>query len=144
MTHTSRSFYVSKTVQIHRANELKSLTAAISTVLQLIYVLTLINAVTYVIWGLHIQSLYEAGDPKVLAGALSSILVTLLLAAIVGFVGVILARPVLREKGSCPQWFLKTTTILAWAWMVFIPVGTAIGLLLLRWRKTEPANEQIV
>ena len=123
---------------------MKSLLAGISTALQLVYVLTLLNAIGFVIWGLETQLLYESGDPKMLAGALSGVLVTLLVAAIIGVLGVLIARPILRQNNDAPQWFLRVTTVLAWAWLVFIPVGTVIGLLMLRWRKAEPIGEQSV
>ena len=104
--------------------------------------LTLLNAIGFVFWGLETQLLYESGDPKMLAGAISSVLVTLLIATVVGLLGVLIARPILRQKGDRPQWFLRVSTLLAWAWLVFIPVGTVIGLLMLRWCKAEPIGDQ--
>ena len=120
---------------------MKSLTAAASTVIQLIYVLALLGAITSTIKMSQVESLYGAGDPKMMAGAISTIIMELLIGAVIGLVGVFMAWLVLRNKEDRPSWFLPVSTFFAWTWMVFIPIGTVIGVLMLRWRK--PENEVV-
>ena len=132
-----------KPIQDHKADghgfltgdDLKSLTAAASTVIQLIYLLSLLGAITSSIELIQNDSLWSSGDPKMMAGAISAILMYLIIGAVIGFVGVFLAWLVLRDKKSRPSWFLPVSTFFAWTWMVFIPIGTVIGVFMLRWRR---------
>ncbi len=114
---------------------MKSLAAAASTILQLIYVLALFGAIKPTIELIQNYSLYYAGDPKMIAGAISSIAVFFLIGVAIGLVGVLLAWLVLRNKKNRPSWFLPVSTFFAWAWMVFVPIGTVVGVLILRWKK---------
>ena len=120
---------------------LTSLTAAASTAIQLIYVPSLLGAITSVTKLFQTESLYGSGDPKMMAGAISSIIMDLLVGAVIGLVGVFFAWLVLRNKTECPSWFLPVSTFFAWTWMVFILVGTVIGVLMLRWRRPQPIEE---
>ena len=114
---------------------MKSFTAAASTVIQLIYLLSLLGATASTIELIQNDSLWSSGDPKMMAGAISSILMYLIIGAVIGFVGVFLAWLVLRDKKSRPSWFLPVSTFFAWTWMVFVPIGTVIGVFMLRWRR---------
>ncbi|MEM6817415.1 MAG: hypothetical protein AAF578_01380 [Pseudomonadota bacterium] len=122
---------------------MKSLAAAASTAIQLIYVLTLLGAITSAIKLFQVESLYGAGDPKLLAGAISMIIIDLMIGTVIGVVGVFLAWLVLRNKNDRPSWFLPVSTFFAWTWMVFIPIGTVIGVLMLRWRRPEEEAEAV-
>ena len=122
---------------------MKSLIAVASSVLQLIYVLALLQAITSIIKYFQVQSLYGAGDPKLMAGAISTATIDFLLGALIGLIGVFLAWWVLRDKKQRPSWFLPISTFLAWTWMVFIPIGTIVGVMMLRWRKPESAIETV-
>ena len=124
--------------------KLKSLVAAASTVLQLAYVLTLPEVATSVIKLIQVESLYSSGDPKMIAGAISTIIMDLLIGAAIGLVGVCLAWLVLRNRKERPSWFLPVSTFFAWMWMIFVPIGTVIGIFMLRWRRPEPADESAV
>jgi len=131
------------TFKIHEANELKSFIAAISAALQLVYVLALLGAITLIAKYSQVMSLYGSGDPKMMAGYLSTVIIDLGLGAIVGFLGVFLAWRVLRNKQERPSWFLPVSTFFAWAWMIFFPVGTVIGLMMRRWRRPVSADEKV-
>jgi hypothetical protein len=102
-------------------------------VIQLIYLMSLLGATAASIELIQNDSLWSSGDPKMMAGAISSILMYLIIGAVIGFVGVFLAWLVLRDKKGRPSWFLPVSTFFAWAWMVFIPIGTVIGVFMLRW-----------
>lgn len=115
--------------------------AAISLVLQLFYVLALLEAMTTTVKLIQIVSLYGKGDPKMMAGGISVMLVDLFAGAAIGLVGVAIAWWVLRDRKSRPLWFVTTSKVLAWAWIPFIPVGTVIGVLMLRWCKPEARPE---
>lgn len=114
---------------------MKSLIAAASTVTQLIYLLSLLGATVSSIELIQNDRLWSSGDPKLLAGAISSILMYLIIGAVIGFVGVFLSWLVLRDKKGRPSWFLPVSTFFAWTWMVFVPIGTVAGVLMLRWRR---------
>ncbi len=120
---------------------MKSLAAAASTAIQLIYVLSLLGFITSMIIVFQVESLYGSGDPKMMAGAISSAVMDFLIGAVIGLVGVFLARLVLRDKKECPTWFLPVSTFFAWAWIIFVPIGTVIGILMLRWRRPEPPGQ---
>ena len=122
---------------------MKSLTAAASTAIQLIYVLTLVGVITSGFNLIQDESLWSSGDPKMMAGAISLIIMDLLIGAVVGFVGVFLAWRVLRDKQGRPSWFLPISTFFACTWMVFIPIGTVIGVLMLRWRRPQVIEEPV-
>ena len=120
---------------------MKSLTAAVSTAIQLIYVLTLLGVITSVIKMFQAVMLNGSGDPKMMAGAISTTIMDLLVGAVIGFVGVFLAWLVLRNKKDRPSWFLPVSTFFAWTWIIFVPIGTVIGIFMLRWRRPELAEE---
>ena len=130
--------------QFSIGNNLKSLTAAVSTAIQLIYVLSLLDVITSLIKLFQVESLYDFGDPKMMAGAISTIIMDLLVGAVIGFVGVFLAWLVLRNKKERPSWFLLVSTFFAWTWMIFVPIGTVIGIFMLRWRRPEAAESTAV
>ena len=123
---------------------MKSLIAAASTVVQLIYVLALLEAITSAIKLVQIEVLYESSDPKMMAGAISMVIMDLLIGAVIGLFGVFLAWVVLRNKKEQPSWFIPVITFLAWMWIIFIPIGTVIGILMLRGRKPESSKENHV
>ena len=121
--------------------DVKSVLAVASTAIQLIYVLSLLGAILSAVKLFQSESVISAGDPKLMAGAISTIILDFLIGAVIGFVGVLMAWLVLREKEDRPSWFLPVSTYFAWAWIVFIPIGTVIGILMLRWGRTERTTD---
>lgn len=117
---------------------MKSLAAGLSTIIQLIYVLALLEAITVTVKTIQIVSLHGGGDPKAMAGAVSQNIINLGFGTLIGLAGVFIAWRVLRNRDDRPGWFLPVSTFFAWAWMVFVPVGTVIGVLMLRWRRSKP------
>lgn len=105
-----------------------------SSVFQLIYVARMFQAFYMIILIFRDTSFAEAGDPKMLAGAISQALMLWILGAIVGLIGAALGWYVLRDKESRPEWFVSASRSFAFAWMLFIPIGTLIGFFMLRWR----------
>ena len=91
---------------------------------------------------LQILSLYGAGDPKVMAGGISAMIIDFAIGAAVGLVGVFIAWIVLRNKKDRPSWFLPVSTFFAWTWIIFIPIGTVVGFSMLKWRKREEKTEK--
>ncbi len=114
-----------------------------SSALQLIYVAGLITAIVSVFLVFKDGDLFQRGDPKMLAGELAGILMELGLATFIGIVGVALARSVLRSTRPAPHWFIHVTPLFAWSWIIFIPIGTLIGALMFRWRRTAVENLQL-
>jgi len=49
----------------------------------------------------------------------------------VGFVGAIVTWLLILKNGYRAQWYLKTSRVIAWIWMPQIPIGTALGVLVL-------------
>ena len=120
---------------------MKSFIAAASIATQSFYVLTLAGVVTAASKFFQVDSLWESGDPKLMAGVISQLIIELFVGAAIGLVGVFLAWSVLRSKVTCPPWFLPVSTLFAWAWVVFIPIGTLIGVLMLRWCRPDEVEQ---
>ena len=120
---------------------MKSLIAAASTAFQMIYVWSLLGFGASMFNMFQVGSLYDSGDPKLVSGAVSVIIMDLLIGVVAGFGGVLLAWLVLRQKSDRPSWFLPVSTFFAWAWIVFVPIGTVIGFFMLRWRRPESVGE---
>lgn len=114
---------------------MKSLAPIASTLLQSVYVYGLLELVVTILRFEHIQALYSAGDPKLMAGFISSTILELGITVLIGLVGVGLAWASIRKFDECPPWFLSITKFFGWAWIIFIPVGTVIGVWMLRWQK---------
>ena len=112
--------------------------AAASTAIQLVYLLSLLRTINSTIELIHNDSLWDSGDPKTMAGAISVVLTSQIIGAAIGSVGVFPAWLVLRDGDSRPSWFLKASTLFAWIWMAFIPIGTVIGVSMLRWCRPIP------
>ncbi len=49
----------------------------------------------------------------------------------IGIIGAISTWLLILKGRYRTAWYLKTTRVLAWMWMAFIPVGTALGVLVL-------------
>ena len=49
----------------------------------------------------------------------------------IGFIGAVVCYVVLYKKLIDRTWFVKSTRLLAWLWLPFVPVGTLVGIVLL-------------
>ena len=80
---------------------------------------------------------YEAGagDPKLMAGAISTQIVTMLVSAIIGLFGIMLSWFLLKKRNYLPGWFVLISRMFAIAWMIFIPIGTILGFMIFRWSR---------
>jgi len=114
-----------------------------SAALQLVYVANLFKGLYSIILLVRDTSFATGGDPKMLAGAISQVLMVINIGAVIGLVGVVLAWYVLRDKESRPDWFVSVSKSFAFTWMVFIPIGTVVGFFMLRWRKTDRASQEV-
>ncbi len=112
-----------------------SIVSVVSAVLQLVYVANLFKGIYSIILYVRDTSFAGGGDPKMLAGAISQGLMIIIIGAVVGLLGVAISWYVLRDKESRPEWFVSASRSFAFAWMVFIPIGTIVGFFMLRWRK---------
>ena len=119
---------------------MKSLTLIASSVLQTVYVVGLVVVVVSLLRA-DLSSQYASGDPRVLAGFISSQAVTLLLVIIAGLIGVLLMTVVVRGDRQPPRWFVDLSALFAIAWIVLVPIGTVIGALMLRWRSRLRSSE---
>ena len=112
----------------------------VSTLFQSLYLLALLElAFTLATRG---PALYETGDPRMFAASISSLLTNLVLNAAIGLVGALLAYISLRQFPATPGWFLKTSTFFAWAWMPLFPLGTIVGVFMLRWLRLRRTDRQ--
>ena len=109
----------------------------ISTFLQLLYVAGLFDLFYTLIVVLGGIAAGEFSDPKLAAGEISQATMTLIFLAIFGLVGAALAWYALRDKEKCPAWFISVSKLFAFAWLVFVPVGTIVGFFMFRWRKAD-------
>ena len=111
-----------------------SVVSIVSSIFQLVYVVRMFQAFYMIILIFRDTSLAKTGDPKILAGVISQALMLWVLGAIVGLFGAALGWYVLRDKESRPEWFVSASRSFAFAWMLFIPIGTVVGFFMLRWR----------
>ena len=79
----------------------------------------------------------EMGDPTIVADLISTLALTLILGIVAGLIGVLLMTVAARVDRPTPVWFLNLSVIFAVAWLFLIPIGTAIGYLMLRWRSNS-------
>ncbi|MEM1262493.1 MAG: hypothetical protein AAGH76_08855 [Pseudomonadota bacterium] len=121
---------------------MRSLFAAVSLFLQVVGLFGLAIAMLGVLKFVQITALYGSpDDPRLVAGGLAQILTGLLVPGMCGFVGVLIAWLLLRKGTESPGWFKQILRVLAWVWIVLVPVGTAVGLLLLVWLRRSTAAE---
>lgn len=120
---------------------MKNLTAIASTAFQLLYVVALVDAIASIIEIFRDPYIISSGDPRMMAGAISAVLVGLGIGAILGLPGILLAWIVLRNKDERPSWFVSLSTFFAWAWILFIPAGTVFGILMLLWRRPKRVKD---
>jgi magnesium-transporting ATPase (P-type) len=117
--------------------------SVLSAALQLVYVANLFKGLYSLILIVRDTSFASGGDPKMLAGAISQALMVVIIGAVIGLVGAALAWYVLRRKESRPNWFVSASRTFAFAWMVFVPIGTIVGFLMLRWRKAGNEPQEV-
>lgn len=71
-------------------------------------------------------------DPRLVAGTLSSAVVSSLGATLPALIGLGLGIYLLSARGKAPEWFRRPARILSYFWLAFIPVGTVLGAWQLR------------
>ena len=101
----------------------------VSTVLQLFYLLALFHI------GYGLVNTYwvmSVGDPKLMAGVLSLSIVKSLIAIVPSIFGLLLSLYITRSISLLPSWFKNYTRLMSYLWVLFVPIGTFIGLLQLR------------
>jgi hypothetical protein len=81
-----------------------------------------------------LDSLYESGDPKLMAGFVSSLAIRMVLGAAVGLIGALIAWIAIRRSDSPPSWFLSASGLFGLAWVFFFPIGTVVAAYMLQWR----------
>lgn len=62
-----------------------------------------------------------------------------------GIVGAIVAWLLILKNRYRAPWYLRTSRVIAWSWMLLFPIGTGLGVLVLRARAaaiTDTANGQ--
>ena len=84
---------------------------------------------------LQVDSLYGEGDPKLVAGVISSAILSFSVDVLFGLVGALLAWVSLRESGNPPNWFRGVSRFFALFWFPLIPVGTILGFFMLKWAR---------
>lgn len=104
----------------------------VSTALQFFYLAGLIRVVAALALG--VDDALETQDPKLLAGFLSTQAITLILGVVPGLAGVALMAGAVRGQREPPAWFVNLSVVFAISWLVLFPIGTIIGVLMLRWR----------
>tara|TARA_B110000196_G_C20911463_1_gene550750 strand:+ start:57 stop:401 length:345 start_codon:yes stop_codon:yes gene_type:complete len=101
----------------------------LSTTLQLFYLLALLHLGIGVFNAVEVIS---TADPKLVAGALSSSIVKSLIAVVPSILGLLLSVNLTRSIGAQPSWFKRYTRFMSYLWLLFIPIGTFIGVIQLR------------
>ena len=116
---------------------MKNLSAGLSVVLQVLYAWSLVSVVidAVVLYQGTLEQLGAngGGDPKLLAGAISQLIVEFLVAGLVPFFGLAIALYLVRSGKFRSQWFVSFNRILAIAWLIYFPIGTIFGALMIYW-----------
>ena len=82
-------------------------------------------------------SVLETGDPKLMAGILSQGIITSLIKVIPGLIGLIISWRILIKNNNIPNWFKNYSKVLSYLWLLFIPIGTVLGVIQLKNLKNE-------
>ena len=122
---------------------MKNVVAVIGTLLQMVYVFNLVDCVVSLARAPQLVERYAGEDPAMLSGLVSKALLGLAIGAAIGLVGVAIARPILRNLNDRPAWFVTVNRFFAWTWMVFVPIGTVIGIRILGWCKGDATDPDI-
>ena len=73
-------------------------------------------------------TIYGAGDPKLMAGGISSALVSLILGSLVSLPGYIVTLYVVVKTSYREKWFIIFNILAAIFWLLFVPIGTVLGI----------------
>ena len=116
--------------------------AAITLLLQMGYLYELMALVTVVPWEIRSHLVgSDLADPRLIAGIISGQLVMVLIWAVPGIIGATLSALLIRKVRYRARWYLAATRFFAYTWLAFVPLGTILGYVLLRWsRDNEPSN----
>jgi hypothetical protein len=103
--------------------------------------LALVIAVqTYYLWALYdlfvavvtALSKFGGGDATLVAGTISEGIITSVLRSTVGAIGLIASVVIVFKVGGLPIWYKQTTKYISYLWVLFIPVGTILGIVQLK------------
>jgi len=123
--------------------KLKSFAFVGSSVLQSVYVFSVASN-AFTLLRTDLDSLYDSGDPKLMAGFVSSLVLRQVIGASIGLVGVLVAWIAIRRSGQPPSWFLSASGLFGLAWVIFFPIGTIVAAYMLQWRinviRSQTAN----
>jgi len=97
--------------------------------MQLFLLLALFSFINGIIGAINSFSL---GDPKLVAGLLTSGVLTSLIQVIPALIGISISIKLLNEGSELSVVFLKFSKVYSYLWVLFIPVGTILGLKQLR------------
>jgi len=76
-------------------------------------------------------TLYGAGDSKVMAGMISSALVSTVLGGVVAFPGLLINILALSISSYGSPWLFRALIVSSIFWMLAFPIGTILGVILL-------------
>ena len=112
---------------------MKSLAFIGSSIFQSVYVVSLASNVVTLL-RTDLDSLYDSGDPKLMAGFISSLVLRQVIGASIGLVGVLVAWIAIRRFSPPPSWFVSASGLFGLAWVIFFPIGTVVAAYMLQWR----------
>ena len=116
---------------------MKTVLAVISLLLQSAYVLGLIILVRYAVaLNANDWTTFDA-DPRIVATEQLGLLKDFSFLAAAGGIGFFLAWFTLRIERFRPNWYRAGNQALAVAWVIFVPIGTAMAIFMLRWCRID-------
>ena len=92
----------------------------------LLALFSLVNGITGAI------NSFALGDPKLIAGLLSNGVLTSLIQVIPALIGVSISIKLLNKGNELSVGFLRFSKVYSYLWILFIPVGTILGIKQLR------------
>ncbi|WP_196139947.1 MotA/TolQ/ExbB proton channel family protein [Aliikangiella sp. G2MR2-5] len=114
-----------------KREQLGKILSLIGCILQSALVFGIIIFIVDMVIAFQETTLYGSGDPKVMAGMVSSALISVVLGCVVAFPGLLMNITALLISSYSATWlfrFLITSSIF---WILVFPIGTLLGVVLL-------------
>ena len=105
--------------------------AFLGSILQIPLFIGIIETIVGFITTFQAVTIYGAGDPKLLAGGISSALVSSIVGCLISIPGYVITLYVLIKTSYRAKWFFIFNVSAAIFWLLFVPIGTILGIALI-------------
>ena len=105
--------------------------AIISSIIQLAVVAGFLKFAAEMFLSFQSINLYGTGDPKIMAGAISSAMIPMIIGCVLGLPGFIMSITTYFISAYRSKWFFRYSITLSVFWILSFPVGTLFGIILM-------------